>query len=185
MGAVAKGLGTTVGGFIQGVTATPIPSAPPVVISDAPSIESPSEPYTRSESVDLIVTVPANVAADPEYRIRVYLALPDQASTPIQEASLAAVPRNIVPVTLTKGTNDFTVTVVGPGGESESSAVVRYILDQSKPSLKVTSPADGATVNAKAVKLKARPRPARRSMLATSRPATRSSPRPMATGSSP
>ena len=154
MGAVAKGLGTTVGGFIQGVTATPIPSAPPVVISDAPSIESPSEPYTRSESVDLIVTVPANVAGDPEYRIRVYLALPDQASAPIQEASLAAVPRNIVPVTLTKGTNDFTVTVVGPGGESESSAVVRYILDQSKPSLKVTSPADGATVNAKAVKLK-------------------------------
>jgi hypothetical protein len=57
-------------------------------------------------------------------------------------------------VTLSKGINDFSVTLVGPGGESEQSPVVRYILDQSKPSLKVTSPASGATVNAKAVKIK-------------------------------
>ncbi|HYH94016.1 MAG TPA: Ig-like domain-containing protein [Candidatus Saccharimonadales bacterium] len=153
LGTVATSLGATFGGFIEGVTATPIPSATPVVISDAPSIESPSEPYTRTETVDLVVTVPQNVSGDPDYRLRVYLALEDQASAPIQEASLSAGPRNIIPVALTKGINDFTVTVVGPGGESEASPVVRYVLDQSKPSLKLTSHKDGAIVNAKAVKL--------------------------------
>jgi hypothetical protein len=87
--------------------------------------------------------------------LRVYLSLgADQPQVPIQDVPLSAVPRNIVPVSLTKGTNDFSVSIVGPGGESEQSAIVRYILDQSKPTLKVTSPGNGSVVNAKAVKVK-------------------------------
>ncbi len=151
---VMASLSSSVGGFIQGVTATPVPSATPIAVSDAPSIEAPSEPYTKSDSVDLVVTVPAGVVGDPASRLRVYLALASQQQTPIQDVPLAAIPRNIIPVTLTKGTNDFSVSIVGPGGESEQSGIVRYILDQSKPSLKVTSPNDGAIVNGKAVKVK-------------------------------
>jgi hypothetical protein len=151
---VMASLSSSVGGFIQGVTATPVPSATPLAVSDAPSIESPSEPYTKSDSVDLVVTVPASVVGDPDSVLRVYLALANQQQTPIQDVPLAAIPRNIIPVTLTKGTNDFSVSIVGPGGESEQSGIIRYILDQSKPSLKVTSPSNGAIVNGKAVKVK-------------------------------
>ena len=42
----------------------------------------------------------------------------------------------------------MTATLVGPGGESEPSPVVTYVLDISKPKMTVTEPADGATVNA-------------------------------------
>jgi hypothetical protein len=154
LGRLTAGVGSTVGNFIEGVTATPVPSVTPVPVSDAPSIESPAEPYTRDAEVDLVVTVPSALAGDPDYRLRVYLALEDQTPAPIQEAPLAAVARTIIPVELTKGINDFTVTLVGPGGESEASPVVRYVLDATPPSLKVTSPASGSTVNAKAVKIK-------------------------------
>ena len=147
-GRVVASLSSTVTGFIDGVTATPSPSPSPLIISDAPTIESASEPYTKSDTVDLVVTVPAAVSGDPDSRLRVYLALEGQTSAPIKDVPLAAVPRNIIPVTLTKGINDFMVTVVGPGGESEPSAVVRYVLDQTKPSLKVTSPESGSIVNA-------------------------------------
>jgi hypothetical protein len=86
----------------------------------------------------------------------VYLALKDQAPTAIQEASLAAGQRTIIPVTLTKGINDFSVTLVGPGGESESSPLVRWILDVGKPAIQLSAPKDGAVINRRAVALEGR-----------------------------
>ena len=53
----------------------------------------------------------------------------------------------IIPVKLTKGINDFSVTLVGPGGESESSPLVRWVLDKDPPVIKLTSPKDGAKIN--------------------------------------
>lgn len=156
LGTVAGAVGSTFSDFIAGVTATPVPSATPVAATDAPSIESPTEPYTNQESVDLVVTVPTAVAGDTDYRLRVYLALKDQASTPIQEASLGASQRTIIPVILTKGINDFSVTLVGPGGESESSPVIRWILDLNKPPIRLSAPKDGAVINRKAVTLEGR-----------------------------
>jgi hypothetical protein len=156
LGTVAGALGSTFSDFIAGVTATPVPSPTPVVTSQAPSIESPIEPYTNQESVDLVVIVPGDLAGDPDHRLRVYLALKDQAPAPIQEAPLAAGQRTIIPVTLTKGTNDFSVTIVGPGGESESSPLVRWVLDLSKPSIRLSAPRDEAVINRKAVTLEGR-----------------------------
>lgn len=156
LGTVAGALGSTVSDFISGVTATPAPSPTPVTTSQAPSIESPTEPYTNQESVDLVVIVPATLAGDPEHRLRVYLALKDQAPTAIQEAPLSASQRTIIPVTLTKGTNDFSVTIVGPGGESESSPLVRWILDLTKPAIRLSAPRDGAVINRRAVTLEGR-----------------------------
>ncbi len=153
---VAGEVGSTLTGFVKEVTATPTPSPTAVPATSVPSIASPNEPYTNQESADLIVTVPSAIAGNPEYRIRVYLALEDQEPAPIQETPLAKVPQTIVPVTLTSGINDFTVTLIGPGGESESSAVVRYVLDTTKPAIKLSSPKDGAEINRKSVDLEGR-----------------------------
>ncbi len=153
IGFVAGALGGTVTDFVADVVATPTPAITPPPVSNAPSIESPSEPYTNQDRADLAVTVDQAVAGDPDYRIRVYLALKDQAPAPIAEAPLTALPLNIIPVVLDKGINDFSVTLIGPGGESESSPVVRFIQDKSKPAIKISSPKDRATVNRKAVDL--------------------------------
>ncbi len=153
-GIIAGGIGSTLGGFVAGVTSTPSPRPVVSVISDPPSLQQPSEPYTAESTADLVVTVPAGLAGSLDHRIRVYLSLPEQPPTAIQESPIATTPRTIIPVTLEKGINDFTVTIVGPAGESETSAVVRYVLDATPPKITITSPKNNAVVNGKAVTLK-------------------------------
>jgi Glucodextranase, domain B/Bacterial Ig-like domain (group 1) len=153
---VAGALGSTLTNFVQGVTATPVPSELAPTAPEAPTIESPAEPYTNQTEVDLTITVPSRLAGDPDYLVRVYLALKDQAPTAIDERPLAPTPRMIIPVTLTKGINDFSVTLVGPGGESESSPLARWVLDTTAPAIRLISPKDGALINRKAVALEGR-----------------------------
>jgi Glucodextranase, domain B len=153
---LAGALGTAVTSFVQGVTATPVPSELAPTAPEAPTIESPAEPYTNQSEVDLTITVPSRLAGDPDYRVRVYLALADQAPAPIDEKPLAPTARMIIPVTLTKGINDFSVTLVGPGGESESSPLARWVLDTNPPAIRLISPKDGALINRKAVTLEGR-----------------------------
>lgn len=156
VGFLANTLGTTVTTFVKGVTATPVPSATPAIIADAPSIQSPTEPYTNQQQIDLVVTVPQRLAGNPDYKVRVYLALKDQPSTVIADKPLAATAQMIIPMTLTNGINDFSVTLVGPAGESEQSPLARWILDTNPPGIKLTSPKDGAEINRKAVTLQGR-----------------------------
>lgn len=153
---VAGMVGSTLTGFVEDVTATPSPTPTEVPAVTTPSVAAPAEPYTNQESVDLVVTVPKAFAGKPEYRILVYLALEGQQAVPIQEAQIARGARTIIPVTLTPGINDFTVTLTGPGGESAESAVVRYVLDTKEPAIKISSPRDGATVNRSAVPIEGR-----------------------------
>ena len=153
-GVVAGGIGSTLSGFVAGVTSTPSPRPVVAVISDPPSLEQPSEPYTSEPTVDLVVTVPAGLAGSLDHRIRVYLTLPDQPPTAIQESPIAEQPKTIIPVTLEKGINDFSVSIVGVAGVSEPSASVRYVLDATPPKITVTSPKNNAIVNGKAVTLK-------------------------------
>ena len=153
-GIVAGGLGSTVGGFVAGVTSTPSPRPVVQSISDPPSLEQPVEPYTSEATADLVVTVPADLAGSPDHRIKVYLALPDQPPTPIQESPIAQAAKTIIPVALEKGINDFSVSIVGPAGESETSALVRYVYDAVPPKITITSPKNNATVNGKAVTIK-------------------------------
>ncbi len=154
LGHVVGGIGSTVGGFVEGVTSTPTPKASIALLSDSPSLEQPTEPYTTEPTADLAVTVPAALVGLPDYHIRVYLTLPDQQPTAIQEVPVADATKTIIPVELTDGINDFTVTVVGPGGESIPSLVVRYILDNTPPKITITSPKNNATVNRAAVVIK-------------------------------
>jgi len=156
LGMVAGALSGTITTFVHGVTATPVPLTTPPTVPEAPSIESPAEPYTNQSQVDLTVTVPSRLAGNPDYVVRVYLALKDQAPAPIDEKPLAPTPRMFIPVTLTAGINDFSVTLVGPAGESESSPLARWVLDTDAPSIRLTSPKDGALINRKAVTLEGR-----------------------------
>lgn len=153
LGKVVGALGSTVGGFVEGVTATASPRPSFVPISDAPTIKAPEEPYTADATTDLSITVPSGIVGDSAYKLRIYLALKDQAPAPIDEVPIAG-PTTIVPVTLTKGINDFTVTVVGPSGESDPSAVVRFVLDKAPPKITIQSPKNGAIVNRKSVVIK-------------------------------
>jgi hypothetical protein len=153
-GMVAGGISSTLGGFVAGVTSTPSPRPVVQVVSDAPSVEQPGEPYTSEATADLVVTVPAGLAGSLDHRLKVYLALGDQPLTPIQESPIANEAKTIIPVQLEKGINDFSVSIVGPAGESEKSPVVRYVFDAVPPKITVTSPKNNATVNGKAVTIK-------------------------------
>jgi hypothetical protein len=151
LGKVVGAIGSTVGGFVEGVTATASPRASVLPVSDAPTIEAPEEPYTNATSTDLVITVPSALAGNAAYHLRIYLALKDQTPAPIAEVPIAATPTTKVPVELSKGVNDFTVTIVGPSGESEPSPIARFFQDQVPPKIAISSPKDGAVVNRKSI----------------------------------
>jgi hypothetical protein len=87
--------------------------------------------------------------------IRVYVALPEQEAVPVRDVPVSSTPSFLVSdLPLEKGRNDISATLVGPGGESEPSAVVTYILDTAKPKITITSPKDGARVSGSTLTLK-------------------------------
>ncbi len=153
LGRVAAALGTSMGGFIDGLTATASPKATDLVLSDAPVIAPATEPYTNVDTVDLVIMVPAAVVGRDDTSVRVYLALGDQPAAPIEDVPVGTTRQLVVPVQLTDGQNGFTATIVGPAGESESSAIVTWVLDTAAPKITLTSPKNGATVNRAAVVL--------------------------------
>ena len=71
--------------------------------SSRPSRTPPNRRSTSS------VTVPSASPGSPTHRIRVYLTLPDQPPTAIQESPIAATPQTDHPGRAEKGINDFTV----------------------------------------------------------------------------
>ncbi len=154
VGKVAAAVGSTFSGFFADLTATPAPSAPPSLLSDAPVLEEPAEPYTNQPTVDLVGSVPASLVGSANVSIRVYVALGDQPPGVVSEVPVGRTPRFIVPgITLIEGSNAFSARIVGPSGLSEPSPVVTYILDSAKPKIKLSSPKNGAVVNAKTVQL--------------------------------
>ncbi len=154
MGKVAATVGSTFTGFFADLTATPVPSASPSLLSDAPILEEPGEPYTNQPTIDLVGAVPANLVGNPAIRIRVYVALGDQPAGIVTELPVGRTPSFIVPgITLIEGANAFTARILGPTGESEPSPVVTYVFDSAKPKIRLSSPKNGSVVNAKSVQL--------------------------------
>jgi hypothetical protein len=156
LGNVVAGIGGSIANVLENLTATPTPRPSPGPVVDAPSLSIPEEPYTNEATADLVITVPPELVGEPDVQIRIYLALGDQQAVPIEDVPLPAQtpPQVIVPVTLEKGANTFTATLVSrAGAESEPSAAVRYVLDLSAPRITLSSPKDGATVNGRVVNL--------------------------------
>jgi hypothetical protein len=147
IGSIIGALGTSLSGFVDDISATPVPSSSAIVIADAPVIASPTEPYTNQPQVDLEVTVPDEYVGDPSVRVRIYLALEGQEPAPITETTVGSTIRLIVPVELTPGRNDLSATIIEAGIESEASPIVTYILDTEPPGFVLSSPEDGVTVN--------------------------------------
>ena len=163
----------------------PGPVGPRADRPEAPTIESPTEPYTNQAQADLTVTVPSRIAGNPDYLVRVYLALKDQAPTPIDEKPLAPTAQMIIPVTLTNGINDFSVTLVGSGRRVRVVAArplgARHGSAGHPPRLP-EGRRDWST--ARPSRSKVARRAGRRSTLGTRRRATRSAARPQVTGRS-
>ena len=154
------GIGRLVGAFgssltgilgTVGVVASPTPA--PVAISRSPLIAAPAEPYINQAKVDLQVTIPTAMTNQAGAKVRIYLALEGQQAAPIKEVPVGATPKLVVPVDLTVGRNDFTATVITAGGESEPSPVATWILDTEAPTITLSAPKSGATINAATVDL--------------------------------
>ena len=153
IGKLVSAFGSNLTGILGtvGVVATPTPAS--VAVSRSPLIAAPAEPYINQAKVDLQITVPTAMTTEAGAKVRIYLALEGQQAAPIKEAAVGATPKLVVPVDLTAGRNDFTATVIGAGGESEPSPVVTYILDGDPPTITLTAPKSGATINAATVDL--------------------------------
>jgi hypothetical protein len=150
---VATAIGSSFGGFVSDITATPVPSASEPEAADAPVLQAPDEPYTNQPTVDLQGTIPASVAGHTDSRIRIYVAIGDGDPGIVEEIPVGDTQRFLVPdVALSAGTNTFTATILGPTDlESEASVAVSYILDTSKPRITFSSPKANSVVNGKTV----------------------------------
>ncbi|HZC32273.1 MAG TPA: hypothetical protein VE640_03185 [Candidatus Bathyarchaeia archaeon] len=155
LGKVVAAIGPALGGFVTNLTTAPSAGPSAAVVADAPVLVSPDEPYTNQATVDLVGHVPAAVAGSTDSRIRLYVAIGDGKPGVVTEVAVGASQQFLIPgVQLSPGVNAFTATIVGSGGlESDSSAVVTYILDTTKPRLVISAPKNGATVNARTVQL--------------------------------
>jgi hypothetical protein len=156
LGTIAGVMGQTFNGFVSDLTRTPAPSAPEPVAADAPTLDTPDEPYTNQPTIDLVGTVPAAIAGLADTRIRIYLAIGKGDPGVAIEVPVGSSQHFVVPgLTLNPGTNTFTATIVGATDlESEASAAVTYILDVSKPKIALSAPKANAVVNAKVVQVK-------------------------------
>jgi hypothetical protein len=160
LGRAADILGSTLGGFVDDLTATPVPSALPPSIADTPVISKPDEPYTNQPTVDLVGTVPDGATAQPGNRIRIYVAVGEQQPGVVTEIPVGETTRFVVPgVALVEGSNAFSATIVSDAGESEPSPVVTYVYDATIPRIVVSSPRDGAVVNAKTASIQGETQP--------------------------
>ena len=142
---MVKGFGTFFTNIGTAAGSTKPTEAP--LVGDAPVIDPPDQPYTNADTIDVTVTIPAADVGQTGHSVRLYVALADGAPGVVAEKPVGALSKVTLPgVPLSNGRNDFTATIVGPGGETEASPVVTWIQDTAKPKLTVTSPKDGTQV---------------------------------------
>jgi hypothetical protein len=145
---VVATIGTAFGGIAEPIFASPTPNLTPAPIPGVPTLVAPDSAYTNVATATISGTVPIEVVGRSDHRIRIYVAVPDQEAVPVKEVPVGVTPSFVVPdLPLENGRNDITATIFGPGGESDPSAIVTYVLDTSKPKVTISSPKNGAIVN--------------------------------------
>jgi hypothetical protein len=159
IGKIVANVGGAVSSFLANPGTNPSASPSEGPVAGAPTIVAPSNAYTNDATVDITGTVPISVIGSHDFTISLYQALQGQQPTLVQHN--VAIPQTatftIPGVKLLKGTNVFTATIVGPGGdESALSSPVTYVYDTAKPKLTITSPKDGAKVNGTTVNINGR-----------------------------
>lgn len=154
IGPVVAALGASVSSAFSRLSATPLPSASLIVATSSPIISQPASPYSRNKTVNLQITVPQDVAGSPNAKVRLYLALKGLTAAPIQDVPITSAVTLVVPVSLTKGRNDLSATVIRGGIESAPSAVVTITLDQEPPKVVIKSPKAGTSLTDPKVTIK-------------------------------
>jgi hypothetical protein len=145
---VVSAIGTALGGIAGTVVARPTASPSLTPIPAPPTLAAPRSAYTNKPTATFVGTVPLEVVGRDGFLIRIYVALPEQEPVAVRDVAVGETPSFVVEnLPLEPGRNDVTATLVGPGGESETSPVITYVLDTSKPKITVTSPESGATIN--------------------------------------
>lgn len=143
---------STVGGVVSGIAGAVLPAPSPspnlAIISTSPVLDAPTQAATNQASVTVTGSVPAIISGQRAgIMIRLYVTLPEKEPVQVIEVPLGELPSFAIPdVALQPGRNDFSATVVGPGGESEASPIVTYVLDTTMPTLAISSPEDKAAV---------------------------------------
>ncbi len=143
---IVGSLGNSLNAAFGRLIATPNPSPTEVIATDAPIIAAPDQPYTNVATATLKITVPVAVVGT-SAQVRVYVALQGQAMTPVTQIPVANTTQLAVPVKLTKGTNNFSATIVDNGVESPEAPIVTIVLDQTAPKITITSPANNAEIS--------------------------------------
>jgi len=153
LGRAVSGVGSSLAGLLgESPAASLAPSSIP--LPDAPAFAMPSVTYTSSDTIDVSGSVPASVSGLGGYSIVVSGGLrgtkpTDIASVPVGQTTVFSVPN----VPLVVGVNVLTARIAGPAGDSPDSRSVLVVVDRTPPSLKITSPQEGATVNATTVRI--------------------------------
>jgi hypothetical protein len=147
---------STVGGAVSRIAGAVLPAPSPsplAVVPVSPVLDAPAQAATNQASVTVTGSVPASISGQRAgITIRLYLTLPKKAPVQVREVPLGELPSfAIADVALQPGRNDFSATVVGPGGESKASPIVTYVLDTTKPTLAISSPKDKAAVSGASV----------------------------------
>jgi hypothetical protein len=154
IGPVLSTLGVGFSNAFGHLTATPLPSATDLILTDSPRIASPAQPFTNVATVELSVSVPVEVVGDPGAKVRVYLALEGLTPAPVVDVPVGTTSTMKIPFDLTAGRNDISATLFRGEEESEHSPIVTWILDQEPPKITVTSPKNGAAIDAADVTIK-------------------------------
>ena len=118
---------------------TPRETAPP---PPAPMLIAPDPGLTRLAAIDVSGTLPADLRRGAEYRLRIFVndrlardrALSDEINFTIGDVPLA------------EGENEISAALVGDGSEGERTPPVTIVRDSTPPAIRITRPAEGATV---------------------------------------
>lgn len=155
IGPIVGSLAAAFGGAIGDAGRTAAPTSTPVApLPDAPLIASPGEAMTNLATVDLTVRIPSTVVGKPGYAVRLYVTLPETAPRLVAQAAVGPTAQVAIPgLALEAGRNDFHATIVGASGESDPSPIVTYVLDQTPPEVRISSPRNNALVAGDAVKI--------------------------------
>jgi hypothetical protein len=156
MSGALPGIVSTVGGAVSRIAGAVLPAPSPsplAVVPVSPVLDAPAQAATNQPSVTVTGSVPASISGQRAgIMIRLYVALPTKAPVQVSQVPLGELPSfAIADVALQPGRNDFSATVVGPGGESKASPIVTYVLDTTKPTLAISSPKDNAAVSGASV----------------------------------
>lgn len=149
LGRAVGSLGGAASAFLSKLAApSQAPTAAPII--EAPTLTPPDQQATNQPTVEIDGTVPGNVVGSSAYAIRLYVSHGGTAATLVREIAVPSTPAFAIPnVTLAKGTNDFSATLIDTSThrETDPSPSIRYVLDTAAPTIKVTSPKSGAVLN--------------------------------------